>query len=173
MTLQLDFLRADVYRVRLVAGNNVPENPTPMVVGEIQEANQSLEIMEHDGYYQIRTSRIRLDIYKQDFRIEVFNSQGEFIAESGSKTKNEFANALDSYPMGFIYDGKSRQNYGVENFSLFPGEAIYGLGERFDTVDKMGKTVGQWSFEGNGNTSGRTYKPIPFFMSTQGYGVFI
>ena len=173
LTLQLDFLKADVYRVRLAAGNSVPKNQTPMVVGDIQEANLSLEIMEHDAYYQIRTSRLSLDIYKQDFRIEVFNSEGELIAESGSKTKNEFANALDSYPMGFIYDGKSRQNYGVENFTLFPGEAIYGLGERFDTVDKMGKTVGHWCFDAFGNTSGRTYKPIPFFMSTQGYGVFI
>ena len=27
MTLQLDFLRADVYRVRLAAGSSVPENP--------------------------------------------------------------------------------------------------------------------------------------------------
>ncbi len=173
MTLRLDFLSDDVYRVRLAVGSSVPENPTPMVVGETLKANQSLEITEHEEHYQIRTPRIRLDIYKQDFRIEVFNAHGELIAESGSKTKNEFANAMDSYPMGFIHDGKSRQTYGVENFTLFPGEAIYGLGERFDTVDKMGKTVGQWSFEGNGNTSGRTYKPIPFFMSTQGYGVFI
>ena len=74
---------------------------TPMVVGEIQEANQFIEIMEHDGYYQIRTSRISLDIYKQDFRIgKVFNSEGELIAESGSKTKNEFANALDFLSYG-------------------------------------------------------------------------
>jgi alpha-D-xyloside xylohydrolase len=33
--------------------------------------------------------------------------------------------------------------------------------------------VGLWAIDGMGNTSGRTYKNIPFFMSTAGYGVFV
>jgi len=173
LILRLDFLRADVYRVRLTAEDAVPENSTPMVVGDIHDQGMAIEITEYPDYYQIQTSKLRLGIYKRDFRIEVFDFDDNLVTESGSKTKNEFANAFDSYPMGFIYDGKTKTNYGVENFTLYPGEAIFGLGERFDGVNKMGKTVGHWSFEGYGNTSGRTYKPIPFFMSTQGYGVFI
>ena len=173
ITLQVNFLRPDVYRVRLSPEEIVPDNITPMVIGNLQEHDFSIAISEFPNRYQINTDKLRLDIYKQNFRIEIYNSAGELVTESGSKTKNEFANAFDSYPMGFIYDGKTKTNFGVENFTLFPGEAVYGLGERFDGVNKIGKTVGQWSFEGYGNTSGRTYKPIPFFMSTQGYGVFI
>lgn len=173
ITLQVNFLRSDVYRVRLALEEEVPENATPMVVGDLQENEFLLELSEFPDHYQIRTNKLHLAIYKQNFRIEVYNAAGELVTESGSKTKNEFSNAFDSYPLGFIFDGQTRTNFGVENFTLYPGEAIFGLGERFDGVNKMGKTIGHWSFEGYGNTSGRTYKPIPFFMSTQGYGIFL
>ena len=36
-TLQLDFLRSDVYRVRLSEGSKVPENLTPMIVKDIND----------------------------------------------------------------------------------------------------------------------------------------
>jgi len=173
LTLQIDFLRADTYRLRLTSEELAPENLTPMVVGDIQEGNLVCGIKEFPEYYQILTDKLRLAVFKQDFRIEVFDRDDRLIVESSSRTKDEFVNALDSFPLGFIRDSKTRQTYGVENFTLYPGEVIYGLGERFDGVDKMGKTVGHWVFEGSGNSSGRSYKPIPFFMSTQGYGVYI
>ncbi|MBW1812953.1 MAG: hypothetical protein JRJ39_04545, partial [Deltaproteobacteria bacterium] len=56
---------------------------------------------------------------------------------------------------------------------LYPGEGIYGLGEHFGPLNKVGKTYAFWNFEGVGNTSGRVYKNIPFFMSTRGYGIFV
>jgi alpha-D-xyloside xylohydrolase len=64
-------------------------------------------------------------------------------------------------------------DFAVENFTLAPGEAVYGFGEWFSTLNKRGQTVGLWAIDGMGNTSGRTYKNIPFFMSTAGYGIFV
>lgn len=67
-------------------------------------------------------------------------------------------------------------------------EAFLGLGERFDRVDHRGQAVYSWSEEGgltmgedappapdnpypNGGTM--TYYPVPFFLSTQGYGFWL
>ena len=85
----------------LAAGRCVPVNQTPMIVGDIEEADPSLELIRTG--YALSDPNLQdygLDIYKQDFRIEVFDAQGALIAELGSKTKNEFANALD-----FLSDG--------------------------------------------------------------------
>ncbi|PKM78921.1 MAG: hypothetical protein CVU88_08475, partial [Firmicutes bacterium HGW-Firmicutes-13] len=173
MGLQLDFLQEDTYRLRLAQGKAVPENNTPMIAKGIQEPGLAVQIEEQGDKYIISTSRLRLDIYKENFRIEVFDSRGNLITESGSKTKNEFPAAIDAFPLGFVRGKKNKRWYGVESFVLYPGEAVYGLGEQFGPLNKVGRTIGLWHIEGVGNTSGRVYKHIPFFMSTQGYGVFV
>ncbi|KAJ9144782.1 Alpha-D-xyloside xylohydrolase [Coniochaeta hoffmannii] len=56
--------------------------------------------------------------------------------------------------------------------SLGVGEKIYGLGERFGPFVKNGQTVDIWNEDG-GTGSELTYKNIPFFLSSAGYGIFI
>ncbi|KAG9225936.1 hypothetical protein CCMSSC00406_0006442 [Pleurotus cornucopiae] len=57
-------------------------------------------------------------------------------------------------------------------FQLSVGEKIYGLGERFGPFIKNGQTVEMWNEDG-GTSSELTYKNIPFYLSSRGYGIFI
>lgn len=50
-------------------------------------------------------------------------------------------------------------------------EHFYGLGERFDALDQRGKLVDLWVT--NGAAGGETYKPVPWVLSTQGYGMAV
>jgi alpha-D-xyloside xylohydrolase len=172
-TLQLDLLREGVYRLRLARGDSVPPNATPMLAGDIADAALEVSFEETLDAYILATAKLRLKIFKEAFRIEIFDGAGRRITESGSKTKNEFPNTMDAFPLGFIRDRACRRSYGVESFTLHPGEAVYGLGEQFGPLNKVGQTIGLWHWEGVGNSSGRSYKNIPFFLSTQGYGVFV
>ncbi len=173
LTLQLDFTSPSTYRLRLSHGKSVPVNNTPMI--EKLSLDNTFEVKTEDNEDSciISTSVLKLVIKKQNFMISVYDHFGSLITETGSKTKNEFANAFDAFPLGLIKDKKTKKEYSLESFVLYPGEAIYGLGEHFGTVNKIGSTTGQWIVEGFGNTSKRSYKQIPFFMSTRGYGVFI
>jgi len=172
-TLQVDFLRTDVYRLRLSEGTTVPENRTPMIVKDVKDPKLEVKFNEAEEKYIISTSKLQLHLYKKKYHIEILDSDGNLITESGGKTKDEFPNALDSFPLGFIKDKKYKYWFGVESFVTYPSEAIYGLGEQFGPLNKIGQTVGLWHFEGFGNTAGRAYKNIPFFMSTRKYGVYI
>jgi alpha-D-xyloside xylohydrolase len=58
-------------------------------------------------------------------------------------------------------------------FSLAPGEKLFGCGESFTRLDKRGQKVVLWANDANGVETGRMYKPIPFFMSNRGYGMFV
>ncbi|CCG84521.1 protein of unknown function [Taphrina deformans PYCC 5710] len=51
-------------------------------------------------------------------------------------------------------------------------EKIYGLGERFGPFVKNGQTV-FISNEDGGTSSEMTYKNIPFYLTSKGYGVFV
>jgi len=173
MTWRLDFLRSDVYRVRLSRGDRVPDNVTPMVVDDIADSELDVTLEEHSDYYLLRTQSLCLKVYRTDFRTEVLDAAGHKVTEVGGRQKTLFSTVLDSFPTGVIHDDETGMNFAVENFTLSPGEAVYGFGERFSTLNKRGQTVGLWAVDGMGNTSGRTYRNIPFFMSTAGYGVFV
>ena len=58
-------------------------------------------------------------------------------------------------------------------FTLAPGEKIFGCGESFTSLDKRGQKVVLWTDDANGIQNQGLYKPIPFFMSNRGYGMFI
>lgn len=63
-------------------------------------------------------------------------------------------------------------NYILLELDLSVGEKIYGLGERFGPFVKNGQVVDMWNEDG-GTSSELTYKNIPFYISSRGYGVFI
>ena len=64
------------------------------------------------------------------------------------------------------------ENYILLELDLAVNEKIYGLGERFGPFVKNGQTVEVWNEDG-GTSSELTYKNVPFYISSRGYGVFI
>ena len=59
-----------------------------------------------------------------------------------------------------------------EQLSLGVGECIYGFGEKFTPFVKNGQTVEMWNSDG-GTSSYQSYKCVPFYLSSEGYGVFV
>ena len=69
------------------------------------------------------------------------------------------------------YFEQDYEPYMLTELSIKPGESIYGFGERFTPFVKNGQTVNLWNEDG-GTASDIGYKNIPFYMSSEGYGVF-
>jgi alpha-D-xyloside xylohydrolase len=69
----------------------------------------------------------------------------------------------------FTQNGKT---YFREQLSLGVGETIYGLGERFGPLVKNGQSVDMWNEDG-GTMSEYAYKNVPFYISSNGYGVLV
>jgi alpha-D-xyloside xylohydrolase len=55
------------------------------------------------------------------------------------------------------------------DFAAQPDEHYLGFGERFNRIDQRGQEIDLYVI--NGASGGLTYKPIPFYMSSAGYGV--
>ncbi|RPB03614.1 hypothetical protein L873DRAFT_1826258 [Choiromyces venosus 120613-1] len=56
--------------------------------------------------------------------------------------------------------------------NLAVGESIYGLGERFTAFNKVRQALTLYNADG-GTSSEEAYKNVPFYLSSNGYGVFI
>ncbi len=65
-----------------------------------------------------------------------------------------------------------RTAYTREQLTLDVGECIYGFGEKFTTFVKNGQNVEIWNADG-GTCSEQSYKSIPFYLSSKGYGVLV
>lgn len=50
---------------------------------------------------------------------------------------------------------------------------FYGTGERFNRMDLAGKTFQLRNLDGQGVNNRRTYKNIPFYISSENYGLFL
>ncbi|GAA5206100.1 alpha-xylosidase [Microbacterium kyungheense] len=59
-----------------------------------------------------------------------------------------------------------------QQLTIEPGERVYGLGERFGAFVKNGQTVDTWNADG-GTSSEQSYKNVPFYLTSRGYGVFV
>jgi len=62
---------------------------------------------------------------------------------------------------------------GYWRFRVRDAASYFGLGERFDTLDHAHTVVKNLSGDNAGVKGTSTYKPIPFFMSTTGYGLWV
>ena len=62
---------------------------------------------------------------------------------------------------------------GYWRFKVRDAASYFGLGERFDTLDHAHTVVKNLSTDNAGVKGTSSYKPIPFFMSTSGYGLWV
>lgn len=67
-----------------------------------------------------------------------------------------------------VIDGKT-----YLTFPLTPDEQIYGLGLQFKSVGRRGQIMRLHMDHYGSQDNGRTHAPVPFFVSSEGYGVLI
>ena len=56
---------------------------------------------------------------------------------------------------------------------LVKGEQLFGFGLNFQTVHQRGKILNLHVDHYGGKDNGRTHAPVPFYVSSQGYGVLV
>ncbi|EOO00370.1 putative family 31 glycosyl alpha-glucosidase protein [Phaeoacremonium minimum UCRPA7] len=76
------------------------------------------------------------------------------------------------HPKANYTDPNKGKRWMTYQLKLAVGDKVFGLGERFGPFQKNGQTVEMWNDDG-GTGSELTYKNIPFFLTSAGYGIFI
>ncbi|MCC6617311.1 MAG: glycoside hydrolase family 31 [Anaerolineae bacterium] len=74
--------------------------------------------------------------------------------------------------IAWLEDGQRARRVRV-TFRCRPDERFFGLGERFNALDQRGNVLDVLCYEQYKNQGKRTYMPIPFLLSSAGYGLFV
>jgi alpha-D-xyloside xylohydrolase len=76
-------------------------------------------------------------------------------------------------PLCFVRDASNLHRHLAISFTPSPDEKLFGCGESFTRLDKRGQKLVMWVYDAYGVQIPNMYKPVPFFMSSRGYGVFV
>lgn len=114
------------------------------------------------------TGDIAASVTKKAFGIQ-FKSSEKTLTKLGFRSLGHVADLRFPKPSA---TANRASTYITTQLQLSVGEKLYGLGERFGPFLKNGQRVEIWNEDG-GTSSEWTYKNVPFFMSSRGYGVFV
>lgn len=116
------------------------------------------------------------------WNLTFIGEDGKVLTESAGKSLGRFKLGAESNvtaqpvgEFGVTMDGSARDESDVFiaiQLHLPVGEDVYGLGERFGAYVKNGQSVDIWNEDG-GTASEQGYKDIPFYMTSNGYGVLV
>ncbi len=169
----------DVIKVNIVHFKGTLKNQPKFELNE--PADYTAQITEGDGFIEMTAGKTKVRIKKAfDWDVE-YSYDGKrltggawrstsYIEENKFLTKNRLEGMADD--QFFNYPADPRSTYIREQLLLDVGECIYGFGEKFTTFVKNGQNVETWNSDG-GTCSEQSYKSIPFYISSKGYGVLV
>jgi len=162
--LRIEFCTPSMFRVR-ASWDRSFEAPEHWMVVKYNWAPVQVKQTNNNSGFTLQTSQLTLKIAKPSLHLEVFDKSGKLL--SSEKLAG---------------GGVSKKADAVQcTKQLSPDEHFFGFGERMDFLDRRGKRVKLNVGRGKGlphivgayNILEANYSPVPFFMSTNGYGIFL
>lgn len=112
-------------------------------------------------------------LYKEPFNIEVQDLKGNVITRTYNIADSTCLDTTDPTPFSYVRRVQDMQKNMAATFRLQHDEKIYGCGESFTRLNKRGQKIHLWTYDALGAQSKDMYKPIPFYLSSAGYGMFV
>ncbi|PKD21673.1 alpha-glucosidase [Salegentibacter salinarum] len=114
----------------------------------------------------------KVEIITKPWHVKIYDAEGKLLTSTihTSDVANTYTPVL---PFSYVRRNSDYSRSMAAVFSLEPNEKIFGMGESFTQFNKRGQKVVLWVDDANGVQNETMYKPIPFYMSSRGYGVFM
>ena len=164
VALQVTVLRDSVFRFRYATEGSFPKDFSYAISRDAVHGYNHLEYTEEKDHYQIKTSKLILEVNKSDLRKTIKTLDGQVVMEDEIGFHWEF-----SYEHGsdIVKMSKTAQKM----------ECFYGLGDKPMHFNLKGKRVQNWVTDeyAYGKDRDPIYKAIPFYIGLHNdtaYGVF-
>jgi len=168
----VSFPSARTVRFRISAHGALREEPSLMLARPLRD----------DRSWTTRTTKTgavyagphgSVEIALDPWRITVRDAAGAVLTHTRHLADTGCFMNHDPMPFCFVRQGGDFARRIAATFTLAPDEKLFGCGESFTRLDKRGQKIVLWAHDAQGVQSQRMYKPIPFFLSSRGYGMFV
>ncbi len=142
------------------------------VNGGIASAQQDWKVSETPEAIVYKSAYGSLEIRKHPWRLVVKDAKGKILTQTRHIIDND-SSQVKLLPFSFVKRGSDNSRSINPVFTLAPSERIYGCGESFTKLNKVGQKVHLFVTDPQGPETDGQYKPVPFFFSNRGYGIFM
>ncbi len=173
LPFSVEFISPRTLRIRAASGAQLaPAHPSLMLAEGQVEASGPWTYEKVPGGHLYKSAFGAVEIREYPWSIHILDADGQEITRTVHRTDGD-STFTPLLPFSFVRRASDYSRSLAAVFTLKPGERIYGCGESFTTLNKRGQKVVLYTDDANGVQNETMYKPIPFFLSSNGYGMFM
>jgi alpha-D-xyloside xylohydrolase len=177
LKLKIEFVSPRTVRVRMLT---TPVEPTVTDQDDVMfcdgfqahGAGAVWQTADNGKTIRYRSDYGSIEIQKYPWRLVIKDAKGKVLTQTRHIIDND-STQVKLLPFSFIKRGSDNSRSINPVFLLSPGERIYGCGESFTSLNKVGQKVHLSVTDPQGPETDGMYKPVPFFFSNRGYGIFM
>ena len=173
LPFSIEFISPRTVRIRLVTGLPARDRgPSLMLAGGTAPHDGFWKMAPIEGGYRYSSSYGSVTITEKPWHVEFRDAKGRLLTRTNHASDNA-ATLTPVLPFSFVRRSSDYSRSVAAVFSIAANEKFYGCGESFTQFDKRGQKIYLWANDPNGAENQGMYKPVPFFMSSRGYGMFV
>ena len=172
LPFSLEFVSAKTVRLKMNTGvvAQTPEASLMLVKDPLSKISDWTYTKLKNGH-QYKSAFGTVTVMENPWAVEFRDAKGNLLTKTRHSSDNKGYTA--NIPFCFVRRAADYSRSVGAVFEISPDEKIFGCGESFGSFNKYGQKINLYTCDPNGVETNSMYKPIPFFMSSRGYGMFM
>ena len=174
LPFEITFVSPRTVRLRFFTRDLPPaqrrDTDSLMLAGPVP-TDHSWRMERSDSIIRWRSAYGEVRLMLHPWHIEFYDASGKLLTRT--QTLGDPASFQPYTPFSFIRRTRDMARSTAATFELAYDEKIFGTGESFTRLNKRGQKMIMYLRDGQGVQNYRQYKAVPFFLSSNGYGMFV
>ena len=172
LKFKIDFVTPRTVRIRMLTTPVEPKVSTSIMLAKEPGKDESWKVTETENTIVYAGNYGTVQINKNPWRVVLKDKTGRILSQTVT-LRDADSTQVKYTPFSFIKRGSDNARRINPVFTLTADEMILGCGESATGLNKVGEKVNLFVTDPQGPETDQMYKPIPFFMSNRGYGMFM
>lgn len=172
LKFKIDFVTPRTVRIRMLTTPVEPKPVASIMLAKEPGRDGSWKVIETNDKIIYSSDYGTIQINKNPWRIVLKDKAGRILSQTAALSDAD-STQVKYTPFCFVKRGSDNARRINPVFTLTADEMIFGCGESATGLNKAGQKVNLFVTDPQGPETDQMYKPIPFFMSNRGYGMFM
>lgn len=172
LKFKIDFVTPRTVRIRMLTTPVEPKPAASIMLAKEPGRDGSWKVTETNDKIIYSSDYGTIQINKNPWRIVLKDKAGRILSQTAALSDAD-STQVKYTPFCFVKRGSDNARCINPVFTLTADEMIFGCGESATGLNKAGQKVNLFVTDPQGPETDQMYKPIPFFMSNRGYGMFM
>ena len=168
----IEFITPRTARIKVFTTIVEPKKSESVMLVKEPGKDNSWKVSESADKIVYSSSYGTIQINKNPWRIVLKDKSGRVLSQTATLSDTD-STQVKYTPFSFIKRGTDNARRINPVFTLAANEMIFGCGESATGLNKVGQKLNLFVTDPQGPETDQMYKPIPFFMSSRGYGMFM